>query len=542
MPVLRSKRRLWGWALLAIVACGLRVAAVALLWPAGLPPTFEHGEIASRMLAGEGFAVTFLGHVGPTSQQAPLYPTLLAGLYALFGVDSPGALLAMQLLQCLAGTVSVLLVAWLARHWVPERPAVAWTAGIAAAVYPPHVYMVTHIQVATWATLALTGLLALAATRQIMNRPRGLALLGLSIGLTLLIEPIHALAVPVVLLAALLTGRVNLSGRRETATARPGAMPGRPAAASCVADAVAAWHPRMLRAPLARLALVATVALAVLAPWLARNRRVHGEWVFVKSTFGYAFWQGNNPHSWGTDKVPKPLVESDPGAATPGTASPSPAESPNRWAHEHRALWAARHETWYIDDVVLRPAGYQRFAGLSEPARSRLLGREARAWITSHPGSYLGLCANRLRYFLLFDETNPKAGHPLYRASSIVWLVLASVGLLSGGACWRRWWPGVAVFLVLTLFHTLVISSARFRLPLEGFSLVWVAWAVVPVVSRLAARARVWWAVAPEKLPAEATRRRTQGPPIDPPHGLRGPHVPLRGRREESPARLRQRR
>ena len=50
---------------------------------------------------------------------------------------------------------------------------------------------------------------------------------------------------------------------------------------------------------------MAGVALLVIAPWTVRNWLVHGEPVFIKSTFGYAFWQGNSPGSWGTDKVPK---------------------------------------------------------------------------------------------------------------------------------------------------------------------------------------------------------------------------------------------
>ena len=28
-----------------------------------------------------------------------------------------------------------------------------------------------------------------------------------------------------------------------------------------------------------------------------------------------------------------------------------------------RALWEARHETLYIDDVLLKPTGYREFAG-----------------------------------------------------------------------------------------------------------------------------------------------------------------------------------
>ena len=49
--------------------------------------------------------------------------------------------------------------------------------------------------------------------------------------------------------------------------------------------------------------VTALTGLAGISPWLVRNYRVHGEFVAIKSTFGYAFWQGNCALSEGTDKV-----------------------------------------------------------------------------------------------------------------------------------------------------------------------------------------------------------------------------------------------
>jgi hypothetical protein len=65
-----------GVVLLAILA---RVAAIVVLESHRVPrSTFEHGEIAANLLAGRGFSIRFLGAEGPTSQQAPLYPCLVA--------------------------------------------------------------------------------------------------------------------------------------------------------------------------------------------------------------------------------------------------------------------------------------------------------------------------------------------------------------------------------------------------------------------------------------------------------------------------------
>lgn len=202
---------------------------------------------------------------------------------------------------------------------------------------------------------------------------------------------------------------------------------------------------------------------------------MHGELVFVKSTFGYAFWQGNNPLSWGTDKIPKPSVE-ELRTSHDGTL-----------AGIDRALWEARHETLYIDDVLLKPSGYREFAGLSEPQRSRLLGQRAWDFILANPGRYLELCLARLRYLLLFDATNPKAANAVYRLSTIAWLTLSVGGLI----VWCRQrrglgqlWPLAAIFAVVTLFHVLTIASARFRMPLEPLTFVWCGWALSEGISR----------------------------------------------------------
>jgi hypothetical protein len=52
---------------------------------------------------------------------------------------------------------------------------------------------------------------------------------------------------------------------------------------------------RLRPAPLGRALVMALVAAAIVGPWIVRNCRVHGRFVFAKSTFGYAFWPGNNP-------------------------------------------------------------------------------------------------------------------------------------------------------------------------------------------------------------------------------------------------------
>lgn len=480
-PAMFASRKTIALTVLAVLALSLRLGVVAALWSNhAAPVSYEHGRIAQNLLDGEGFSIEFLGAPSrPTSQQAPFYPFFLAGVFTFFGVESAGAILVVQLIQCLAGTALVLAVVWLAWSLLPESPATGWLAGIGAAVYPTHLYMVTHLQVALWAALTLTLLLGVVTLPRFRGTWRGAILAGVLAGLLLLIEPILALALPLCALALL----VNDIGDARRRLYRSNASRHWPGAS-------------------ARVAAMALVAAIVIAPWVARNWRVHGQFVFIKSTFGYAFWQGNNPSSWGTDKIPKAGAE------------------PLRLAHDgtlagmNRALWEARHETVYIDDVLLRPNGYSELAGLSEVERCRVLGRKAAQFVRANPERYGRLCLNRLRYFLLFDETNPKAANRLYRLATVAWLVPAFVGFLVTLRRWRRLWPTYAVFAVITLFHVLVITSVRFRIPIEPLSFVWAAGGLAPLAYHF---------VPQPRLRVYRPGERRDDVPSDR-HALQGPH------------------
>src|SRR3954449_9151019 len=129
-----DRRVVLGLIALAVVA---RAAAVLVLQSHTVPrSTYEHGEIAANLLAGRGFSVRFLGAEGPTSQQAPIYPVLVAAAYALGGVGTPRALLILELGQAALGGALVGFVVMLAGEVAPGRPRVAILAGLIAGVHP----------------------------------------------------------------------------------------------------------------------------------------------------------------------------------------------------------------------------------------------------------------------------------------------------------------------------------------------------------------------------------------------------------------------
>ncbi len=186
----------------------------------------------------------------------------------------------------------------------------------------------------------------------------------------------------------------------------------------------------------------------------------------IKSTFGYAFWQGNCSLSEGTDKVVRHSIER--------TLTEGQGES--GLMKLNRTLWKARHEAGYLDDIALTKADYRILGSVSEPERSRILFKRALADLNAKPSRYAWLSLRRLRYFILFDETNPKTRVMAYRVPHVGLTIFAAVGLLLMPAAVRKkLLPTMATVALITLFHSLTIVSARFHIPIEPLLAIWAA-------------------------------------------------------------------
>jgi len=419
-----DRRVFWGLIALAVAA---RVAAVGVLQSHTVPrSTYEHGEIAVNLLAGRGFSVRYLGADGPTSQQAPLYPFLVAGAYWIGGVGTPLSLLILELAQAGLGGVLVAGVMALAGSIAPKARWVAPLAGLIAAVDPTLVYPATHVQVVGLATTLLIVALAWAERTARTGRSSDAIGSGVCFGLLALADPILGLSAPAMAWSIARSGEPRRS-------------------------------PRLI-------VLVAVTASVCVAPWVVRNFRVHGEFVPIKSSFGYAFWQGNCALSEGTDKVIRPSV---------ARIADRPSST---FRDQNQALWEARHEAGYIDDIALTPDDYRQLGSVSEPERSRFLFRRAWADLGSDPTRYIRLCLRRLRFFVFFDETNPKTRNLVYRVSHLGLTIAALIGLiLARSEVRRNLGPSILTAGLIAAFHTLAIVSARFQIPIEPLMAVWAA-------------------------------------------------------------------
>jgi hypothetical protein len=414
---------------LAIVA---RIATVVVLQSHHVPrSTYEHGEIAANLLAGRGFSIRFLGAEGPTSQQAPVYPLFVAAAYAVGGVERPAALLLIELGQSALGGLLVLGVLRLTRQIAPGRYAAAWWAGLITALHPSLVYAATHVQVALAGATLLVWVLSCGYRAGTTGRGLDAGIAGALLALLALTDPILSLAGIGVVGAIGLGRRGQPHGLRQTF--------------------------------LLSLTMILAAGLGV-APWMVRNALVHGELVAIKSTFGYAFWQGNCRQSKGTDKVVRPSVER---ALAGGSGD-------LRLSSLNRRIWAARHEAGYLDDIALTKADLDLLGSVSEPERSRILFRRAVRDLAEQPGRYAELCIRRLRYFWLFDETNPKTRVGIYRLSHLGLTIAAAFGLVLARPALRlRLGPTLATAASIALFHSLTIVSARFHIPIEPLLAVW---------------------------------------------------------------------
>ena len=420
----RMPRRRWIIAV-ALLAVAARVAAVLVLQSHTVPrSTYEHGEIAGNLLDGQGFSIRFLGADGPTSQQAPVYPVLVAGAFWIGGAETPGALLLLQLGQAILGGLTAIAAIALVREIAPGRPRMALLAGLIAAIHPTLVYSATHVQVAGLAAFLVASCLVMAYRSARTGRRSDRIGAGAVLGLLVLTDPILGLVAPGMAWAM-------VQGRGAAGSIRP-------------------------------MATIGLVAALVVSPWVARNYRVHGEFVPVKSTFGYAFWQGNCAISEGTDKVVRPSVE----RILVGSGG--------SLADRNRALWKARHEAGYIDDVALTAEDYRTLGALDEPARSRLLFRRALDDLRADPTRYPRLCLRRLRAFVLWDETNPKTRSLVYRAGHLGLTILAAIGWVAMAPGLRRKMaPTLLATALIAAFHALTIVSARFHVPIEPLMAAW---------------------------------------------------------------------
>jgi 4-amino-4-deoxy-L-arabinose transferase-like glycosyltransferase len=403
-------------ALLFAAAFALRVAAVFVFDSLGAarggdPWAWGHepASLAQALLDGRGFSDPWSKGTGPSSWLTPPYPLLLAALMKTFGGITASTALALHVVHALFSALNAVLLVELGRRWGSARA--GWLAAWMFAFYP--VAIANSAQL-VWDT-TLVALLVTAFFLQLAKydaSARGAAACGLGYGALLLVNPAPMSLAPIALWF--------LARRSPT----PGAG-------------------------LARAALFAACAFAVVAPWMARNHAVLGAFT-LRPNLGVELRIGNHAEANG-----RPI--------------------PFRYHPSHVAAELALY----------------RELGEVEYSKENL-GR-ARTWIRENPGAFVALTAKRVAIFWIGESplTDPRRADGLSPrgdpSSWIKFLAYFATGALAWVSLWR--WRGAADVRVLCACSLLVFGapyylthvSERYRFPMDPLivllgAFVLVAW------------------------------------------------------------------
>ena len=243
------------WIAILSVALVARLAFVAIL-----PPTIPsvdgryYVEVARGLLEQHTF--------GSRVQRGPGYSVFIAGVFAVLGDD----LVALRVVECALGAVAVGLIGVTGARLFGRTAGLM--AALIAALHPVLAYLPSSQYSENLVMLVTTAGLGAAFAALHRGSPWRWAACGVLFGLALLIRPGS-----VFLLPGLAVG-LALVLRRE--------------------------HRRWLGP-----ALVCGIAITLtVAPWIARNRREHGQWFFIATGGGRQLWFGNNPNATADTRLP----------------------------------------------------------------------------------------------------------------------------------------------------------------------------------------------------------------------------------------------
>ncbi|HEV2117326.1 MAG TPA: glycosyltransferase family 39 protein [Terriglobales bacterium] len=267
-PELSARQKLFrSPAFIVLMAVLLRLLVITVGHTYRITPRREHfqfgwemGRIARSLATGHGFANPTDLATGPTAWEAPLYPFLLAGVFKFFGVYTHASAWVIMALNSLFSGLTCLVIYRIGERLFGPQPArwAAWTW----ALFPYAIYWPVRVVWETSLSALLLSLAILLPLRLAENsRRRDWLLLGLLWGAIALTNPTLLSFLPFSL--AWLWWR--LRGRSA--------------------------------ATLANMAMSLALCALLVAPWLVRNHRVFGQFVFIRDNFGLEIHLANNAKS-----------------------------------------------------------------------------------------------------------------------------------------------------------------------------------------------------------------------------------------------------
>jgi hypothetical protein len=213
----------------------------------------EAGNIAYALTQGHGYSDVFRKPTGPTAWLAPVYPSLLAGIFRAFGAFTYSSFLTAALVNCIFSAAVVIPLFFTARRI--GGVAVASLSAWLWALYPNGVMMPFEW---IWDT-SLSALLAatiLWATLEVSESAKVYGWIGYGVlwGFALVTNPALGILFPFLLLWAAI--------RNSKSRKRP--------------------------------ALAVLAAVVCCAPWTIRNYTQFHRFIALRSNLPFELWLGNN--------------------------------------------------------------------------------------------------------------------------------------------------------------------------------------------------------------------------------------------------------
>ena len=219
---------------------------------------WEMGLLAASLLHHQGYSSPFGHPTGPTAFIAPGYPTMIAGVFAIFGIGTFASALVIMSMQIGLALVTIWVIMHVARTIFDERSATV--AGAFWAVSPPLLFIPEIFWETSFSACFIIGSIALAL--HIRNSPTLPAWIGFG----------ACCAVMTLINPALLFSLL----------------------------AIFAWLAWQTRSRSGKAPLLGLLTLAVMfSPWPIRNAYRFHAFIPLRSTVGFELWMGNRPGSNG---------------------------------------------------------------------------------------------------------------------------------------------------------------------------------------------------------------------------------------------------
>jgi 4-amino-4-deoxy-L-arabinose transferase-like glycosyltransferase len=350
---------------------------------------WEMGRIAAALVSGHGFSNPFGPPTGPTAWEAPLYPYLTAGVFSAFGVYSRASAFVLLTLNSLFSALACVPIFLIARRIFSEKVAVgsAW----AWALLPNVMFWCTRW---VWETSLSALLLATIFWLALTLEDRDGLLSWIEFGL--------------------LWGIVALNS-----TSLLSFLP---------AAGLWTWYRRAKRGKrsLAGVVLASIVFFACITPWLVRNYRTFGQFIFIRDNFGAELRLGNGPGADGTLML-------------------------------------------YLDPPH-DPYAMQQFQSMGELAYIAMRKRQALDYVQADYRRFAILCVRR---FVYFWASPPKPTQPAWLEPVKGSLFLAASVLMFWGLgrALRQRRPGAWLLFWLALLYPAIYygiyAIPRYRVPIE---------------------------------------------------------------------------